>query len=89
MNAPEKAQKSRPVTPSERREGVKPSFEEASFTASVRDMRFTASGDVLLSLVVPYADKHLAVPVSDAYGMQLDVQVTRKRRRRGSGGYVG
>tara|TARA_Y100001951_G_scaffold82755_1_gene71376 strand:- start:134 stop:298 length:165 start_codon:yes stop_codon:yes gene_type:complete len=49
------------------------------FTASMRDLRFTASGDVLLTLVVPYSDKHLVVPVSDAYGMNLDVEVSRKR----------
>ena len=61
------------------RKGVKPAFDEAQFTASVRDLRFTASGDVLLTLVVPYSDKHLAVPVSDAYGMNLDVEVSRKR----------
>jgi hypothetical protein len=50
------------------------------FTASMRDMRFTASGDVMLTLVVPYSDKHLALPVSDAYGIQLDVEISRKRR---------
>jgi len=49
------------------------------FTASMRDLRFTASGDVMLTLVVPYSDKHLVVPVSDAYGMNLDVEVRRKR----------
>ncbi len=62
------------------RVGVKPQFEEAVFSASMRDMRFTASGDVLLTLVVPYSDKHLAVPVSDAYGITLDVEMRRKRR---------
>jgi len=44
-------------------------------------LRFTASGDVLLTLVVPYSDKHLAVPVSDAYGITLDVDMQRKRRK--------
>jgi hypothetical protein len=63
------------------RKGVKPAFNEAQFTASIRDLRFTASGDVLLTLVVPYSDKHLAVPVSDAYGITLDVDMRRKRRK--------
>ena len=62
------------------RVGVKPQFEEAAFSAAMRDMRFTANGDVLLTLVVPYSDKHLAVPVSDAYGITLDVEMRRKRR---------
>jgi len=62
------------------REGVKPKFDHAVFSASMRDMRFTASGDVLMTLVVPYSDKHLALPVSDAYGIQLDVEISRKRR---------
>jgi len=67
------------------REGVKPKFDQAMFTASVRDMRFTASGDVMLSLVIPYSDKHLVLSVSDSYGMQLDVEMTRKMRiKRGS-----
>jgi len=34
----------------------------------------------LLTLVVPFSDKHLVVPVSDAYGISLDVEVTRKKR---------
>ena len=62
------------------REGVKPQFDHAMFTASMRDMRFTASGDVMLTLGVPYSDKHLALSVSDAYGIQLDVEISRKRR---------
>jgi len=33
-----------------------------------------------MTLVVPYSDKHLALPVSDAYGIQLDVEISRKRR---------
>lgn len=91
MNAEDSPQKAsvEPFTPEqmpyERRKGVKPKFESAAFTASVRDMRFTASGDVMLSLVIPYSDKHLVLSVSDSYGMQLDVEMTRKMRiRRGS-----
>ena len=71
---------SKQETSTAHRKGVKPSFDHAMFTASMRDMRFTASGDVLLTLVVPYSDKHLALPVSDAYGIQLDVEISRKRR---------
>jgi hypothetical protein len=64
----------------DRRKGVKPSFSHTMFAASMRDLRFTASGDVLLTLVVPYSDKHLVVPVSDAYGISLDVEISRKKR---------
>ncbi len=65
---------------SAQRKGVKPSFSQTMFSASMRDLRFTASGDVLLTLVVPFSDKHLVVPVSDAYGITLDVEVRRKKR---------
>jgi len=70
---------SRQETSTAHRAGVKPKFEGTMFTASMRDLRFTASGDVLLTLVVPYSDKHLVIPVSDAYGINLDVDVQRKR----------
>ena len=70
---------SKQETQTQHRKGVKPKFEATMFTASMRDLRFTASGDVLLTLVVPYSDKHLVVPVSDAYGINLDVDVRRKR----------
>jgi len=70
---------SKQETATAHRTGVKPKFESTMFTASMRDLRFTASGDVMLTLVVPYSDKHLVVPVSDAYGINLDVEVRRKR----------
>lgn len=70
---------SRQETSTAHRAGVKPKFESTMFTASMRDLRFTASGDVMLTLVVPYSDKHLVVPVSDAYGINLDVEIRRKR----------
>jgi len=31
--------------------------------------------------VVPYSDKHLVIPVSDAYGINLDVDIRRKRAK--------
>lgn len=64
----------------ESRKGVRPAFKHTVFSASMRDLRFTASGDVLLTLVVPYSDKHLVVPVSDAYGISLDVEISRRRK---------
>tara|TARA_Y100001951_G_scaffold65996_1_gene53039 strand:+ start:260 stop:523 length:264 start_codon:yes stop_codon:yes gene_type:complete len=72
---------SKQETQTAHRKGVKPDFSDTMFTASMRDLRFTASGDVLLTLVVPYSDKHLVVPVSDAYGINLDVTVQRKKVR--------
>ena len=76
---------SKQETSTEHRTGVKPNFEQTMFTASMRDLRFTASGDVLLTMVVPYSDKHLVVPVSDAYGINLDVDIRRKRAKKCAG----
>ena len=73
---------SKQETSTEHRTGVKPNFEQTMFTASMRDLRFTAAGDVLLTMVVPYSDKHLVVPVSDAYGINLDVDIRRKRAKK-------
>jgi hypothetical protein len=72
---------SKQETSTQHRTGVKPNFDQTMFTASMRDLRFTASGDVLLTMVVPYSDKHLVIPVSDAYGINLDVDIRRKRAK--------
>ncbi len=49
-------------------------------------MKFTAQGDLRLTLTVPYADKHLAVPLSEGYGLQLECDVRRRRRTGRKGG---
>jgi hypothetical protein len=57
-------------------------FADARFRASVVDMRFTAQGDVRVTLNVPFADKHLAIPLSEAYGLALEIHARRKRATR-------
>ena len=64
---------SKQETSTEHRTGVKPNFEQTMFTASMRDLRFTASGAVLVPMVVP---------VADAYGINLDVDIRRKRAKK-------
>jgi hypothetical protein len=57
-------------------------FTDASFRASVVDMRFTAQGDVRITLNVPFSDKHLAIPLSESYGLALEIHARRKRASR-------
>jgi len=45
-------------------------------------MKFTPQGDLKVTITVPFADKHLAVPLSEAYGLQLELDVRRRRRRK-------
>jgi hypothetical protein len=56
--------------------------ELVEFMANVQDLRFTAQGDLRLTFNVPYAHRHQAVALGDAFGKSLEVQVRRKRRGR-------
>lgn len=38
-------------------------------------MRFGRSGDLTITLTVPYEYKHLAQPLADAFGLPLSVDV--------------
>lgn len=46
-------------------------------------MGFTRQGDIRLVLDVPYSDKHLALPLSEAWGLTLNVSIERLRRPTG------
>lgn len=38
-------------------------------------MKFLKSGDLVLHLVVPFEFKHLAIPLTDAFGIPLSVDI--------------
>lgn len=40
-----------------------------------RDMTFNRYGDLVIQLTVPYQFKHLAIPLSDAFGLPLHVDL--------------
>lgn len=61
-----------PEAPPERRR-----FTHAAFRGSLAAMTFTRQGDLRVTIDVPYSDTHLAVPMSEAYGLTLHVQVDR------------
>lgn len=61
-----------PEAPPERRR-----FQHAAFRGSVAAMVFTRQGDLRVTIDVPYSDKHLAIPLSEAYGLTLNVEVNR------------
>lgn len=51
-------------------------FTHAQFVAHLKsDMKFTKNGDVEITLVVQHEFKHLAFPLSDAFGLPLSVDV--------------
>lgn len=52
-------------------------FEWTQFVAylSTADMKFAKNGDMLLTLRVPYGFRDLAIPLSDAFGLPLSVDV--------------
>lgn len=55
-------------------------FERTQFVAHVSDrMSFNRNGDLNIQIVVPYQFKHLAEPLTDAFGIPLsfDVEVWR------------
>lgn len=56
-------------------------FSRARFAAAVSDMRFTAQGDLKVTLTIPYGDRAKGVTLMDAIGLQVDVSVERKNRR--------
>jgi hypothetical protein len=56
-------------------------FARAQFAAAVADMRFTAQGDLKVTLTIPYGDRAKGVALMDAIGLQVDVTVERRNRR--------
>lgn len=51
-------------------------FESAQFVAHLKsDMKFTKNGDVEITLSIPHEFKHLAFPMSDAFGLPLSIDV--------------
>lgn len=58
-----------------------PSFEGASFMASVKGARITIGGDMEITLSVSPAEKYRAIALTDAVGIQVLIKAERKRRR--------
>lgn len=51
-------------------------FAHAQFVAHLsNDMRYGRSGDLTITLTVPYEFKHLAQPLADAFGLPLSIDV--------------
>ncbi|MGI0133617.1 MAG: hypothetical protein ACREBW_01495 [Candidatus Micrarchaeaceae archaeon] len=53
-------------------------FSHAMFTGYLKDMKFPATGDMVISIVVPYSQADYALPLRKTYGMTLDCQFKRK-----------
>lgn len=56
-------------------------FASTAFRGSVQDARFTAQGDLRLTINVPYSDRHKALPMVDTFGLALDFEVHRVRKK--------
>lgn len=51
-------------------------FTGTQFVAHVTDnVKFNKNGDMLITLQVPFQFKHLATPLTDAFGIPLSVDV--------------
>lgn len=52
-------------------------FEHAQFIAFVNDLKHSRKGDVIVSLMIPYRYRRLALPLGDAYGIPLSIDCQR------------
>ena len=55
----------------------KPEFSEATVHASVKDLKFTTSGDLELRLTIPYEYRDQGQLFADAWGLEIIVTATR------------
>lgn len=53
-------------------------FEESSFRASLTKFEYSPQGEGLIRLTVPYKDRHACQPLVDAFGLEVEVTITRK-----------
>lgn len=69
---------SRPLAPqrvSEQDRQIR-SFESTQFVGHVSDqLKFNRNGDMIITIQVPYQFKHLALPLADAFGLPLSIDV--------------
>lgn len=56
----------------------RPEFERAQFNASLKDLKFTTTGDVEMRILIPYEDRLEAVKFGDAFGVEFQVLATRR-----------
>lgn len=52
------------------------------FPAFFSSSRFTAKGELSITITVPYKDKYAAVPLTDYAGVMFDVVIMRRGRER-------
>jgi hypothetical protein len=51
-------------------------FDHAQFVAHITDnIKFNRNGDMMITIQVPYQFKHLAMPLTDAFGIPLSFDV--------------
>lgn len=51
-------------------------FQGVQFVAHLgNDMKFNRQGDLIVTLLVPFEFKHLAIPLSNAFGVPLSVDI--------------
>lgn len=56
---------------------IKAEFEHAEFTGTLKDLKFTTTGDIEMRLVIPYEDRLEGVKFADAYGVEFRVVADR------------
>ena len=52
-------------------------FDHAQFAAHLHDFKFTRNGDVVVTLVIPFRYRDRGLPLSDAWGVPLSVDIQR------------
>lgn len=52
-------------------------FEHAQFAAHLHDFKFTRNGDVVVTFVIPFRYRDRGLPLSDAWGVPLSVDIQR------------
>ena len=52
----------------------KPHFDEAEFRCAINDVKFNASGNLVVTIVIPYEDRDVALKMQDGIGMLLEVR---------------
>ena len=52
----------------------KPQFDEETFRCAVNDVKFNASGNLVVTIVIPYEDRDVALKLQDGIGMLLEIK---------------
>lgn len=52
----------------------KPQFDEETFRCAINDVKFNASGNLVVTIIIPYEDRDVALKMQDGIGMLLEVR---------------